>query len=417
MNIKTLLIMSLIIAFSVASFAKSPTADDYFYKATRLYIIGDFDRALESVQTALRLNPKHAGALKLKKSILREEEVLPRALAKIPTRDYLLSVAALSIGSLFLALLLSFLLIVLTRVFLGRRGREDKALLCLKCKARLPKDIEFCPSCGTRVGLEVWHAVSEEQKLWYAKMGWLKNPFSLDINFELFTGYKKEVKEILEKVSARSGHILIVGQLGIGKTTLLRWLAAYLPQTLKTIYIPRPPQQFSQLISYIVDSLGFSRKDVSAFDIYNLEKLRHRAGKNLVLLLDEAHEFTVEVERPLRTLGDLDGVTLVMAGLPETVTKLKNEIRPLFERLVLTEALRPLEFAEFKDLIKARVENAGGKGTHPFTGEALEKIYQLSNGVPRPALKLGDAAVTLAINLGEDKIDVGLIKEKAVLRE
>ncbi|OGC09074.1 hypothetical protein A3F86_01730, partial [candidate division WOR-1 bacterium RIFCSPLOWO2_12_FULL_45_9] len=453
-----------------ASFGKPTAAQEYFNKAAIQYISGDLKGALKNLSATLKIDPKHKEALELKNSILREtnvvsiktrvketeeidkylaegkgafqEAALEKALAaftkileldsennealsyvtmiqsKIKEQEarswwqpYIGVFGVTLLGGIASVVFLVFLIIFIKGAIDKIFGRSTRKLVCFKCKAKLPANEEFCPHCGARVGLKMWQAVSEEQKIWYDKMGWHNNPFTLDCHPELFTGYKKEVKQILEKISSRSGHILVVGPLGSGKTTLLRWLGAYLPQALHPVYLSRPPQEFSQLLKFIISSMGHKTDDKTEYNIYYLDSLRKKMGKNLVLLLDEAHEFTAEMEHPLRTLGDMDNVILVMAGLPETVYKLKNEIKPLYERLVLNISLDNLDFDDLKTLLIARVEDAGGKGTHPFTASALEKIFEVSMGNPRLSLELCDMAVTQAINQGEDNINASLIKK------
>jgi general secretion pathway protein A len=397
---------------------------EYFNKASASYIMGNLDEALDELQAALKINPKNAGALELQRIILKERPIkapVPAAKPK-PGKDILaagISLFEKRVSSIpaevaaYSALSVFFVLLVLVFAIVYRRTTaKGGTSICFNCKAKLPPNEEVCPYCGTRAGLQTWHIITEEQKLWYGRVGWKKNPFTMDIHPELFAGYKNEVKTILEKIRSSSGHILITGPLGIGKTTLLRWLTLSLPAEFYAIYIARPPQEFDHLTKFIMESLGFPEsKSNSYYEIYNIDKLRRKIGKRLVLLMDEAHEFTVEIEKPLRTLGDLDGVTLVMAGLTETVSKLKNEIQPLYERLILEISLKHLEFEDLKDLIKARITDAGGRAIQPFTSAALKKIYESSKGIPRVAIKLCDTAVTKAIKQNEDKIDAGLIDE------
>lgn len=443
------------------------SARQYFYQASSSYIRGDLDGALKQARAALDLDPTYKAAWELKESVLREQKIIALLLESEKARQVKKSLAAGSkqykagnyteavasfrtvlslapgnkealsslnniqdlvkaeerarqqalfwltvaygVAYLSSAALLVFIMSLLRKLIARRAKKPADQLICFNCQAKLPLKEEFCPNCGMRVGLKLWRSISEEQKRWYDRAGWKNNPFSLDTHPEFFTGHKKAVQEVLAKISARSGQILILGPLGVGKTTLLRWLAVYLPRDLAPVYISRPPQNFDQLIRHIINSLGFTDKDVTEYDLYNLDKLRHKIGKGLILLLDETHEFTIEIERPLRTLGDLDGVNLVMAGLPETAAKLQNEIKPLSDRLSLTVTLEPLEFAELSELLKARIEGAGGNGTYPFTASALTRIYELSKGIPRTALKLADAAVALAIKQGEDKIGDQLV--------
>ncbi|MDD5594067.1 MAG: ATP-binding protein [Candidatus Margulisbacteria bacterium] len=424
---RKIIVLGLLIAIGwhAPGFGEQPTAQKYFDQATTQYLVGDLKAALNSVDRALEISRNFRGARKLKDSILREMKLremglVPRAAGtpiKMPpievappaTREvqppaapaaspkpaptnwlvwtgFILGLAFILFSGIFLAVFVRRLLIQEAE---NKAGEEEAG------------------------GLKVLKAISEDQRLWYQKMGWHNNPFTLDVHPELLTGYEKEVKEVLGKVNSHSGHILITGPLGIGKTTLLRWLAGKLPKAdYHTVYIPRPPIEFNQLVAHIFQSLGYSYEQAKKeSDLYNLGQLRKKMKKYLVLLLDEAHEFTIEIERPLRTLGDIDGVNLVMAGLPETLDKLRNEIQPLYERLVLKITLDHLEFEEFKELIKVRVESVGGRGSRPFTAAALEKIFEISRGNPRQAIKLCDNAVSEAIEQCVEIIGPELIKD------
>ncbi|HTY13872.1 MAG TPA: AAA family ATPase [Candidatus Omnitrophota bacterium] len=455
------------------SFGAVPSARGYFNSASYKYLTGDLDGALRDLRSALKINPRYAGASRLMKNVLSDiqetrgtteapvvltktriakeyitagkvhldRKELPEAkvffegaLSVDPGngealkylddakgrikaaeeesrqhyREEAIKLAAWFFGSV---LLLALFFLAIKKFLAARDAAEKKAAHCFKCGSKLPPNAENCPNCGAHVGLKVWNTISTEQRMWYEKLKWRSNPFTLDIYPELFTGYKDEVKSILEKISAESGHILITGPLGIGKTTLLRWLANYLSNEFHPVYISRPPQEFKQVIKLIVQSMGIDPKKAEEYDLFTLDKLRRKINKSLILLLDEAHEFTIEIERPLRTLGDMDRVKLVMAGLPETSDKIKNEIKPLYERLVLEIDLNYLEPGSLRELIRIRIENAGGEGTHPFTAAALDKVHELSGGNPRIALKICDWSVTRAINLGEDKITDALVSE------
>jgi len=468
MNIKSG-VFFLAVLFFIGCPAFVLLADSYFDQAKIQYLKGDLNEAKKNLEKSIDLNPQNRGARKLLDTILYErKKYFPQSdemdKKRMETRFYALgkkafqeknfSVAieyfarvvsidpknskaaayleesknkeaefraalvrakrARAAGLFFefvvMGILLSYLAVLLERyLFLRLEERRKNIGICFSCKAPLAPNIDLCPSCGAWIGTKLRASVSKEQADWFAKWRWKKNPFTLDIHPELFTGYREEVKSIVEKINSRSGHILITGPLGAGKTTLLRWLDNYLINDFCAVYAPRPPQEFNQLIKLIMEKMGVSRWKKKDFDIYHLNQLQKELGKNLIILLDEAHEFTLEVEKPLRTLGDLDKIKLVMAGLPETKEKFKTEIRPLYERLVLRVELSPLEKEEIKNLLKNRIESAGGMGFHPFTEDALDKIYELSAGLPRAAVKLCDAAVTRAINCGEDKITPKLI--------
>jgi general secretion pathway protein A len=178
------------------------------------------------------------------------------------------------------------------------------------------------------------------------------------------------------------------------------------------IFIPRPPQDFKHLIKYIVEKLyPNTTYNDDKFDIYNFNQLRQKINKDVVLLLDEAHEYSVDLERPLRTLGDLDHIILIAAGLPETVEKLKKEFQPLYDRMVLKIEFKNLTFEETQDLIKARIKSVHGMDLRPFNAAAVEKIFELSKGNPRSTIKICDRAVAKAIDQDLNHISADLIEE------
>jgi general secretion pathway protein A len=413
----------------------------YYEKATLQYLVGDLSAAGKNLRILLKINPKYPGAKELLNSILREKSLkqiglfppvaaAPAPVAVQPTPE----VASLTeapaaetglvinheafiivFGTSGAALVLLFLILVWDRLPIARRRPVRR---CFNCGAELSTSIDQCPNCGGWIGAKLQFSIAKAQFTWYGKFGWRRNPFTLDIHPELFTGFKEEVRQILAKISAESGHILIMAPLGAGKTTLLRWLSNQLIVDSFALYLPRPPQDFGQLIKLLVEKMGVPRQEAEGYDIYHLQELRKRVGKTMIILIDEAHEFTLEIEKPLRTLGDIDGVKLIMAGLPETVDKFKREIRPFYERLVLTMNLKPIDFATMQELIKTRIEHFGGEGTAPFTADALQTIFEISGGVPRRAIKACDWAVTRAIETGEIRIDAKLLDDlKKAARE
>ncbi|HVN67196.1 MAG TPA: AAA family ATPase [Candidatus Sulfotelmatobacter sp.] len=408
------LFLAALLLLAAPAYGQPPLSDQLFEKATVQYLVGDLGGAGKNLRSLLKIDPKYPGAKQLLNSILREKGLkLPSVKQQLETKKTVEAKVSVEMLSLMTGvggavLIAGLILLIYNRVKTLRRRRTR---LCFSCGAEISLNIDQCPNCGAWIGAKMQMEISRAQRDWYRKSGWKSNPFTLDIHPELFTGFRDEVKQILEKVASESGHILITAPLGAGKTTLLRWLTNQLVIDSLAVYIPRPPQDFSQLVKLIIEKMGVPQKEVVGYDIYHLQELRKRIGKPLIILMDEAHEFTLEIEKPLRTLGDLDDVKLIMAGLPETVEKFQNEIRPLFERLVLNIYLKPIDYGTFKELIKTRIEHFGGAGTSPFTADALEAIYVISGGIPRRVIKACDWAVTRAIGTGEDRINAHLLED------
>jgi len=171
------------------------------------------------------------------------------------------------------------------------------------------------------------------------------------------------------------------------------------------IYIARPPLVFDDMIRLIVADLrpGFLNRH-KKYSLYEIEGLIKKSKKPVVLMLDEAHEFTAEIEQQMRSLGDIQGVNYVLGGLPETRDKIKKDSPPFFDRIVLESYIDHLNREETKDLIKKRIEDAGGKGIAPFTEDAIDNVFKMSKGRPRMILKVCDWVVTDAIRNKQDKI-------------
>ena len=134
------------------------------------------------------------------------------------------------------------------------------------------------------------------------------------------------------------------------------------------------------------------------------EELVKKAKKPVVILLDEAHEFTAEIEQHMRSLGDIQGVNYILGGLPETREKIKKDSPPFFDRIVLEVYIDHLSMADTKEMIRKRIEDAGGQGIKPFTDTSIENVYKMSKGRPRMILKVCDWVTTDAIRNNLDVI-------------
>ncbi|MEA3493747.1 MAG: AAA family ATPase [Candidatus Margulisiibacteriota bacterium] len=275
-------------------------------------------------------------------------------------------------------------------------------IYCPECRARNALDAEFCGKCGVRLKVP---DLNDEQKGWFGKFGWTKNPFTLNIIPDIFTGHQVEISIIVEKLNTLSGHILVIGGLGTGKTTLLQWLEKNLQNKFETIYILRPPAKPDELINLVSSTISKRTTSTRAYTIYEFQDLCKKYKRNILLLIDEAHEFKEEFEQFLRTLGDLPNIFLVMAGLPQAREKLKRDLPALFDRIVESLLLGSLNLEETKELIQKRINNAGGKGLGPFTAGAIDKIYDLSYGIPRGILKVCDWVITQAVRSNKTYID------------
>jgi type II secretory pathway predicted ATPase ExeA len=285
---------------------------------------------------------------------------------------------------------------------------------CKYCMSENWIDAKFCANCGKSLTDSEMPGIFQKHEAWFRMHGWSRNPFTLDVIPSLFVGYKDEIRKVMDKIAAGSGHILITGGIGTGKTTLLRWLEINMPKDYHTLYVFRPPERFDDLIALMVSSAQSSNRAIKPeYNIYNLNVMVEKLGKRFVVLLDEAHEFSSDVSKPLKTLGDVHGVTLIMAGLTELDANLRKDSAPLYDRLVAKVTLHNLGEEEIKMLVSKRVENVGGWGIEPFTEAALKEVFKLTHGQPRSVIKLCDATVSEAIRGGLLSIDDKVVRRAA----
>jgi type II secretory pathway predicted ATPase ExeA len=374
-------------------------AGDLLAEGEKYFEKGEYEIARKYFLEVLELMPGHTKAEDYLKQIKEKTKVAPPKF--VPQEIPSTRVAGMeeTLRQLFyilgaLALVAVYVLARWGYFIVKKHLAEKRMQVCPDCRTKNPEEAEFCQKCGTR--LKAWSAISGMKKKWFDKFGWKRNPFTLDVIPALFTGYSSQVNAIIDKLSSRSGHVLVYGGKGVGKTTLLRWLADNLKQDNHAIYVARPPINFEDLLNFIVlDLKGKGQK--GKYSLYELEELVKKAKKPVVMLIDEAHEVTPEIEQQMRSLGDIHGVNLVLAGLPETREKIKRESPPLFDRIVLETSIDHLTLEETRDLIKKRVEDAGGQDVKPFTNEAIENIFKMSKGRPRMILKVCDWVLADAI--------------------
>jgi type II secretory pathway predicted ATPase ExeA len=383
-------------------------AHNLLLEAKKLYERGAYSEAQEIFYEVLKILPGHAEATRYVREIrnkLEKEKTPPKGpptflppVAAPEEVDVSGTMRELLLLGIAFAIVILYILVRLLFSILKRKRAERRRQVCPDCKTKNPEDAEFCQRCGTR--LKAWAVITGNKRKWFSKFGWKQNPFTLDVIPALFTGYSSQVEAIMDKLSTRSGHVLVYGEKGVGKTTLLRWLTDNLKKDNHAVYVARPPLNFDDLIRLVAAELKGRNKKYS---LYELEGLVKKTRKPVVILLDEAHEVTPEIEQHMRSLGDIEKINHVLAGLPETREKIKKDSPAFFDRVVLETHIDHLSLEETRELMRKRIENAGGKGIKPFTSESIESIYTLSKGRPRMILKVCDWVIAEAI---KDNLDV-----------
>ena len=234
-----------------------------------------------------------------------------------------------------------------------------------------------------------------------------ESPFSItpDPEFLYMTSSHKAVLEkILYGIRARMGFLLLIGEVGTGKTTLCRLILDEIKEMAETVYIINPSLSDMDLIKSILEDLGIGiPSDASKKELlHHLNRFLLVASKEkpVVIIIDDAQTMTLEGMETLRLLSNLETdkeklIQLVIAGQQELLGILsRSEIRQLQQRIAIKCELELLKKTEVQGYILHRLFVAGDKGNIRFTVGAIDKIHKASRGIPRLINKICDYALT-----------------------
>jgi general secretion pathway protein A len=225
-----------------------------------------------------------------------------------------------------------------------------------------------------------------------------RNPFEItpDPSF-LFptTRHNEALASLYYGVTAHRGFVVLTGEVGTGKTLILRSLLGLLQRrdvTFALIFNPAlSPLEFMR---YIALDFGLQvagkAKDELIHVLNGFLLQRHQKGLTTILVVDEAHHLSSEVLEEIRLLTNLETsqqklLQIILAGQPELDQKLDwHELRQLKQRIALRCHLDPLNAHETREYMRRRLQIAGANGAlQIFSGPAIDAIFNYSRGIPR----------------------------------
>jgi general secretion pathway protein A len=240
--------------------------------------------------------------------------------------------------------------------------------------------------------------------------GFSETPFSLSPN-PRFIFYSKTHKEafalLLYGIKGHFGFVELTGEVGTGKTTVLRTLLSQLDEDkFRTALIFNPKLTAIDLMAAINREFGISCESANITDLLGelnaFLLMENCAGRTVVLIIDEAQNLSPELLEQVRLISNLETDTdkliqIVLAGQPELGRMLERpELRQINQRIALRYHLQPLDREDSAAYIEHRLALVGGRDRALFSGWALRWLYHYSRGTPRLINILCDRALLIA---------------------
>jgi general secretion pathway protein A len=254
--------------------------------------------------------------------------------------------------------------------------------------------------------------------------GFRESPFTITPNprfIFLSKNHKEAFAHLLYGIRNHGGFIALTGEVGTGKTTVLRTLLGQLDETNhRTALIFNPCLSALELLSSINREFGIDCQSTSSAELLNALNqflLRQNTeGHTVVLVIDEAQNLETQVLEQIRLISNLETETakliqIVLAGQPELTRVLEQQqLRQLNQRITVRYHLRPMDFDDTIAYIGHRLAIAGSRGAVLFTPSALKRIFRYSGGLPRLINILCDRVLLIGYTEERREITERLVK-------
>lgn len=264
--------------------------------------------------------------------------------------------------------------------------------------------------------------------MYFEHFGLREAPFRITPHTEFFfAGAARGItlEALIYAITHDEGIVKVSGEVGSGKTMLCRMLLEKLPERVETVYLSNPSLSREEIFYAIAEELhaplpeGRIRLLLRSLQDRLLEI--YAAGKQVVILIDEAHAMPPETLEEIRLLSNLESnrqklLQIVLFGQPELDDRLRQtNMRQLRERITHNFALEPLQRKDIAGYLMFRMRAAGYRGPDLFTARAVQLISQSSDGLTRRINMLADKALLSAFS--ENRHQIGYKQVKAAIRD
>lgn len=228
--------------------------------------------------------------------------------------------------------------------------------------------------------------------------------------------HQEALQHLLYGLQERKGFIVLVGEVGCGKTTLCRRLLNEIEDShWDTALILNPRISETEMLKAILGELGETPRDGGLHDlIAQMQEVligRITQGREIVLIIDEAQNLSFEVLEQIRLISNLETdkqklLQIILMGQPELKDILAlPELRQLRQRILVHYELNPLTKNDVAHYIRHRLSLAGSEGRPQFTNWASRKIHRYSKGIPRIINNVCDKALLASYIRDADEVN------------
>lgn len=238
----------------------------------------------------------------------------------------------------------------------------------------------------------------------------------------LMEEHQEALATLVYAIDQQEGWALVVGEPGVGKTTLIIALLREMGDRVLSAVVTNPKLVPLDFFNQLALELGldgpFASKGPFLAALAQLLGRCRREGKLILVVVDEAQDLSAEMLEELRLLGNLDNssprvLNIFLVGQPEIVRVLKRSAaRALLQRLHRSYALKPLNAEATALYVRQRLKLAGAQ-RDIFDPEALAVIHQVSRGVPRLINSVCDDAMLQGLHEGQHQLDADIVLRAA----
>ena len=243
----------------------------------------------------------------------------------------------------------------------------------------------------------------------------------------LSPGHREALAQLIYGVRENKGFMVLTGDIGTGKTTLLHTLRRRLDAGAAVSYVFNSTLPFDEILEYVLEDFGINKGGESRAQrlaaLYNFLIERRRAGQTTVLVVDEAQNLEPGTLEQIRLLSNFETPTekllqIILAGQLELRAKLQLPgLRQLKQRVGLSCTIPPLTPSETGDYIRARLRIAGSRDVGLFTAGAVARIATYTEGVPRMMNILCDHCLVFGYADRKRRIDRDAVNEAIAYME